>query len=297
MDVRAIHIAAAVAASAALTGALAGCGTVRAGTVTSAGPTSATVAVGAAAQLQKAGDSTSAAKSAKVLETITEAGQTRTATGELSWANGTQSVLHMQVSAAEQAKVGSDGTADAVYTPTAMFLNPHADAQFTQALGGAHWMEFDFADLARTQGSAGAAFQAEAKSADPLTLVRALVVTGKVTSAGPESISGIPTTHYTADLTPADLAGTNASAADREQLGIMQQLLKARGVTNDHIDLWVDSNNLLVKKDEKLATATGTQEIAVSYSDYGVQFAATPPAAYDTFNAGKPLASKQPGVS
>jgi hypothetical protein len=166
--------------------------------------------------------------------------------------------------------------------------------------GGAHWQEFDNAD-AQKANAVGAAYVALAASADPVTEVRALIASGKVTNPRTETINGVQTTHYSGLLTPDDFSthGTGADAA----LAAHRQALIAQGVKTVQIDIWVDYKNLVVRRDMLKTLATGgTISGEVDYSDYGVQFQATPPPAADTFNAGKQLAnagkaSGQPVVS
>jgi hypothetical protein len=289
-----------VALSAVLVGTLSGCGTTKAGNATTVNATadpSGGVPVGAAAQLQKAGDATSAAKSARVHETIMQNGDTRVVDGEFSWDGGAQSVMHTQLPAAEMAKLQSDGTADLIATHTAMYVNLHVGPRVLQALGGDHWMEYDNSDL-KQLGSASAAYVDMMASASPVAEIHAMITSGKLTNPRPETVDGVQTTHYSAELTPDGLTGYGQSG---DALAAEREVLHAQGVKTLSIDVWVDSHGLIVQRYVRKELGSGvTSEAQVSYSDYGVQFQATPPPAADTINVGKKMVdagkNKQPGL-
>lgn len=298
------RMASAVVASAVLVGGLSACGTHASSPAAAAAPaTSGTPSGGQspieatpAALLQKIGETTSAAKSAKIEETITTSTGTTTASGVLSWQNGVQGDLQTQIPAAQASKVGSDGSVEVRYLPDAMYVNMHMADKFSQALGGKHWFEYDYANLDQTPGSTGAAFKDSLKNADPVALVRLLIASGRVTKVGTDTVNGHQATHYSGDLTPGDLTAGNGVTSD--QLAVMRELLQARKVTSGHIDLWVDGDNLVVKREEKLTTATGLLETTVTYSEYGVQVQPTPPPEDDSFKVAKqPLSTNQPSLS
>jgi hypothetical protein len=281
-----------VALSATAAGALTGCGTTRAGdatAVTATGSPSGSTTTGALAQLRKAGDTTSGAKSARVHQVITEAGETRTGDGEISWDGGGQAVMRTQLPAAMKAKLESDGTADVIVTHTATYVNMHVGLPLQKDFGGTHWLEYDNTDLRKLNAGTAALVSLEA-NADPVAEVQALIASGKVADPRSETVNGVQTTHYSADLTPDDFKPTGSSAD--AALAAHRQLLIATGVKTDHVDVWVDSHNLVVRRDNRETSGTGAVVSGeADYTDYGVQFLPTPPPATDTLNAGKAMAN------
>ena len=64
-------------------------------------------------------------------------------------------------------------------------------------------------------------------------------------------------------------------------------------MTTETIDIWVNDDNLLVKKAEKGELATGSMSSTAYYSDYGVKVSVEEPAAGDTADF-KDLMQNQP---
>ncbi|GAB2692583.1 hypothetical protein [Kitasatospora kifunensis] len=309
---------AAAAAVAALTAGLAACGPDTQGSGkaqaagsagTSAAPSAASsapaaaqspTAVTPAAFLQQAGAKTSAQKSAKVTEDITTPTGEITGHGTMSWANGILGTMTMQLPSAASGKLGTDGAMDAVYQSDAMYVNMHMPQSTLAQMGGKHWFKYSYADLSKIMGAAGDTLKDGLKKADPLAAVQAAIASGKVTEVGKESLSGVATTHYTADLTLDQMSGQGVLSS--AQVDALRQQLKSQGVTSAHYDVWVDGQGLLVKQETKSQTANGAIDLSVNYSDYGTQVTATPPPADDTLDAAQLLAQQgkqlgQPGQS
>ncbi len=79
----------------------------------------------------------------------------------------------------------------------------------------------------------------------------------------------------------ADLAGKSSDLSG-DQLSALKKQLDQAGVTTDTVDIWINDENLLVKKTEKANTANGTMTNTTFYSDYGVKVTAEAPPAGDT---------------
>ena len=60
--------------------------------------------------------------------------------------------------------------------------------------------------------------------------------------------------------------------------------LEAAGITTEQIDLWVNEDDLLVKKVEKADTANGAMEFVANYSEYGVDVQVEVPPESDTLD-------------
>ncbi|MFJ1703194.1 hypothetical protein [Kitasatospora sp. NPDC088346] len=249
----------------------------------SAAPSAQAVEVAPAALLKLVGEKTSAAKSAKV-EGVTELPTGKTAMhGSISWADGLQGELTGNAGgpmADAISKAGGDGTFTARYLSDAMFINM-GDGMASQ-LGGAHWIRYGYADLAKLMGPAGDSLKQQLQSADPVNSVRALIASGQVTKAGTEDVNGTKATRYTGDLSAAAIAQAAATGLTPEQIDGLQKQFKAAGITTEHIEVWVSQDDLLVKKVEKVQTAAGPVTSTALYTDYGTPAAVRAPGQSDT---------------
>ncbi|RKE18194.1 hypothetical protein [Streptomyces sp. TLI_171] len=249
-----------------------------------------------AAVLKLVGEKTGAAKSAKV-EATTDFGATKaTMTGAITWEHGLQGELSgaMGGTMAENlAKLGGDGTFTARYLSDAMYINM-GDAMAAQ-LGGAHWIKYAYADLAKVMGPAGDSLKNQLQNADPVTSVRALIATGKATEAGTESVNGSPATKYTADLSLTDVGQAASQGLTQEQAEGLKQQFTTAGITTDHIEVWVAADNLLVKKVEQFQTKTGLMSSTAVYSDYGTPVETGAPFKTDVVDFAEILAASKNG--
>ncbi|MEV7214419.1 hypothetical protein AB0O31_15155 [Kitasatospora cineracea] len=237
-----------------------------------------------AALLKLVGDKTSAAKSAKV-ELVTEIGGAKNEMkGAIAWDHGMRGQLTGSLGGAmgaNIAKSGGDGSFTARYLADEMYVNM-GDAMAAQ-LGGAHWIKYNYADLAKLMGPSGESLKKQLQTADPIASVRALIASGKINQAGTETVNGTPTTKYTGDVTAEDLAGqVLAQGLTQEQVDGLKQQFAAAGVTSDHIEVWITADDLLAKKVEQLQMKAGLFTATGFYSDYGTQVETSAPQASDT---------------
>ncbi|ROR35629.1 hypothetical protein [Kitasatospora cineracea] len=237
-----------------------------------------------AALLKMVGDKTSAAKSAKV-ELVTEIGGAKNEMkGAIAWDHGMQGQLTGSLGGAlgtNIAKAGGDGSFTARYLGDAMYVNM-GDGMASQ-LGGAHWIKYNYADLAKLMGPSGESLKKQLQTADPIASVRALIASGKINEAGTETVNGAKTTKYTGDVTADDLAGQAiAQGLTQEQVDGLKQQLATAGATSDHIEVWITADNLLAKKVEQLQMKAGLFTATGLYSDYGTQVETSAPQASDT---------------
>ncbi|MEV4558251.1 hypothetical protein AB0K51_14845 [Kitasatospora sp. NPDC049285] len=294
---------AATAAVVALTATATGCGTKVTGD-NGAAPSAAgsgSAATGQAAELtpaallKLAGEKTSAAKSAKV-DAVTEVGAAKTSMkGAISWDHGLQGELTGTADAMAKAaaKFGGDGTFTARYLSDAMYIN--MGDGFANQLGGAHWIKYDYANLAKTMGAAGEGLKNQLQNADPVASMQALIASGKVSKAGTERVNGVQTTKYAGDLAAADLTQAAAQGLTKEQVDGLQRQFTTAGITTEHIEIWVTADLLLVKQVQQFATKAGQCTATASYSDYGTPVATTPPSASDTMDFAQLLQSSMAG--
>ncbi|MFF8907143.1 LolA-like protein [Streptomyces olivaceoviridis] len=280
--VRRVTLSAAVVA--ALTG-VAACGSSDSGKDggdKAAGKTAAHVSPIAA--LRSAEKSTDKADSAKVRST-TSIGDlmSMTANGALTWGDGLKGNLTITYTGGQMAelmKKAGTQSMEARYLPDAYYAHM-SDTFARQAGGGKHWIKYSYDDLAKLGGASGSYMKDQIQNATPNQSVKMLLASGDVKKVGEETVSGVHTTHYSGTLNVADLAGKTSNLS-AEQLSALKKQLSQAGVTTDTVDIWINDQDLLVKKTEKADTANGAMTNTSFYSDYGVKVTAEAPPAGDT---------------
>ncbi|MGW4564456.1 hypothetical protein ACWEN3_19245 [Streptomyces sp. NPDC004561] len=279
-----------VAVVAALTG-VAACGS------SSSGKGGKTVGQGAIhlsplAALRTAEQSTDKAVSARVRST-TSVGDvmSMTANGALTWGDGLKGNLTITYTGGKMADMMRQaGTAkmEARYLPDAYYA--HMSDTFAQHTGGKHWLKYSYDDLAKLSGASGSYMKDQLQNSTPNQSVKMLLASGDVKKVGEETVSGAHTTHYSGTVNVAALAGKSSNLS-ADQMSALKKQLSQAGVTTDTIDIWINDQNLLVKKSEKADTANGAMNSTAYYSDYGVKVSAEAPPAGDTVDFAKMLKS------
>ncbi|WBP88356.1 LolA-like protein [Kitasatospora cathayae] len=249
-------------------------------------PANPPVKVSPAVFLEQVTKKTDAAKSAKVTESITMGSVTMKADGAMAWGGGLQGDMTMDMSGTPGAEKMTDaigGTAFVYrFTPDGMYMK--LGGQALQASDGRHWVHIGYGDVAKLQGGAGAGGASSAdqfKKADPVEGVRTLIASGTVTEVGKETVNGKPATHYTGVLNVAGMAKANGGLTP-EQFDRMKQSLATLGISSETIDVWVDADQLVVKRTEQADTKAGAMKVTVTYSDYGTPVNTTAPDQGDT---------------
>ncbi|MCX5293606.1 MULTISPECIES: hypothetical protein [unclassified Streptomyces] len=248
------------------------------------------------AALRTAEKSTDSADSARVESTTTMGSlMSMTADGALGWADGLTGNLTITYTGGTMADTmrGLGTTSmEARYLPDAYYAK--MGEKFAEQAGGKHWIRYGYADLAALGGSSGAYLKDQMQNTTPNQSVKLLLASGDVKKAGTEKVRGVNTTHYSGTVDVADLAGKNSNLTASQLAGLKKQLTQA-GVTTETVDIWVDGQDLLVKKTEKGRMTAGEYTQTAYYSDYGVKVSATEPAASDTEDF-KALLKKQGGT-
>ncbi|MET8623070.1 hypothetical protein ABZW30_04825 [Kitasatospora sp. NPDC004669] len=251
---------------------------------TAAAPAAPPAKVSPAVFLEQVTKKTDAAKSAKVTESITMGSMTMKADGAMAWADGLQGDITMDMSgtpgAEKMAKsIGSTGFTYR-FVKDGMYMKLGGDA--LKASDGRHWVHIGYDDLSKMQGGAGAGQADQLKKADPVEGVRTLIASGKVTEVGQETVNGKPATHYTGELNVSDMASANGNQLTSERLAQLKKSMADMGITSETIDVWVDSDQLVVKRSEQADTKMGAMKVTVTYSDYGTPVTTTAPDTSDT---------------
>ncbi|WP_371546774.1 hypothetical protein [Streptomyces sp. NBC_00554] len=233
--------------------------------------------------LRSAEKSTDGADSARVESTTTMGTMmSMTADGALGWADGLTGNLTITYTGGTMAdtmrQTGST-TMQARYLPDAYYAKM-GDA-FAEQAGGKHWIRYAYDDLAELGGSSGAYLQDQMQNTTPNQSVKLLLASGDVKKVGEETVRGERTTHYSGTVDVADLATDNSSLTESQLADLKKQLTQA-GVTTETVDIWVNGDDLLVKKVEKGELTTGSMSSTAYYSDYGVKVSTQKPPASDT---------------
>ncbi|MFE3164403.1 hypothetical protein [Streptomyces sp. NPDC059224] len=241
----------------------------------------------ALAALRSAERSTQRARSVRVRSTTALGSLMSTrAEGALDWADGltgTLTITYTGGSTADLMRRLDSTSLETRYLHDAYYAK--VGPAFARKLGGKHWIKYPYDYLATLGGGSGAMMTDLMRNTTPNRSVRLLLASGDVRRTGEEQVSGVHTTHYSGTVSVSDLSGESELRA---------QLTEA-GVGTETVDIWVDDKNLLVKKVERAATASGTMAQTAYYSDYGVPVAAEQPPAGDTEDF-RTLLKKQGGT-
>ncbi|WP_326760486.1 hypothetical protein OHB35_30745 [Streptomyces phaeochromogenes] len=248
------------------------------------------------AALRSVEKSTDKADSAKVESTTTMGTiMAMEADGALGWSDGltgTLTITYTGGTMADQMRQLGTTSMEARYLPDAYYAK--MGDKFAEQSGGKHWIKYAYDDLADLAGGSGAYMKDQMQNTTPNQSVKLLLASGDVKKVGAEKVRGENTTHYSGTVDVADLAGESSNLTV-DQLADMKRQLEQAGVTTETIDIWVNDEDLLVKKVEKGELATGSMSSTAFYSDYGVKISTEEPPSGDTADF-KDLMQTQPAA-
>ncbi|MGW0823358.1 hypothetical protein [Streptomyces sp. NPDC002845] len=229
-----------------------------------------------AAALRAAEEATQRAGSARITTTTVMGDMLATKTeGALTWSDGSTGTLRITSTGGRLAgtmrELGST-TMDARLLPEAYYAKVGDD--FARQIGGKHWIRYDHDDLADLPGDTGTSLSNQLRNTAPIPPVRLLLASDDVRRVGEETVRGERAVHYSGTVEVADLG-------EGRLHGLRDQLEQA-GITTETIDIWINDENLLVKKTENGETANGTMSQTAYYGDYGAEVTAEAPPADDT---------------
>jgi hypothetical protein len=248
----------------------------------------------ALAELKQASQSTDEKKSAKVEGQQTQGtaqGQIATKTdGVVDWSGGgtTAEMTITQKGSGAGGLPTSGKPMKARYTEDAMYVNLGNDFAAT-AGKGKHWMRYDYDKLAKQAGPSGALIKDQMQNNNPARSVDLLLASGKVKKVGSEDVKGKKTDHYSGTLEVAELARMQSKQLSEKDLDQLSDQLKQQGFKTEKVDVWIDGDDLLVKKQEQAKGKNGNLDSTVFYSDYGTRVSVQEPAASDTLSFAKTL--------
>lgn len=253
------------------------------------------VALSPIAALRTIESETDKADSAKVEgKTVMGTQMSMNMDGAMAWSDGITGNVTATLTGgtqAEQMKQMGQSKIDYRYLKTGFYANM-GDQFASQAGDGKHWIEYDYATLAELGGAAGDAFKDQMQNTTPNQSVKMLLASGDVKRVGQETVRGTKSTHYSGVVDVADFTGKNADL-DKSQLAELKKQFNQAGMSTETIDIWVNEDDLLVKKTEKASMKTGSFAQTVYYSDYGTPVSVEKPPASDTMSF-KDLMNQQP---
>ncbi|MEU3658592.1 hypothetical protein AB0E77_02295 [Streptomyces sp. NPDC032940] len=178
------------------------------------------------------------------------------ADGALSWGDGVTGSLTLTYTGgttADAMRALGVTSMEARYLPDAYYAKM-GDA-FAARADGRHWIKYAYDDLEDPGDGAGAGFADRMRDTAPDEAVKLLLASDDVHEVGRETARGRYTTHW---------SGT------------------VDGYPGRTVDIWVDGQDLLVKKTERGRTEQGELSQTAYYSDYGVPVPVDRPPAADT---------------
>lgn len=257
-----------------------------------AGKGGAGSAEAATAALKKASESTGGQKSAKVEGAQTQAmpqGKMVTETkGAIDWSGG-GTKAEMEITQKGGASKGTPGAGKPMpvrYTEDAMFLNQGDAAGGMGGAGskGKPWMKVDYAKLAEQAGPSGALVKDQAQNNNPTRSVDMLLAGGDVEKVGTEKVDGEQADRYSGTVKVSDMARMQSKDLSKKEQDALAKQMEKQGLKTQTIDLWINGDDLLVKKQEKAKSKAGKMESTVSYSDYGTKVNVEEPPASQTMD-------------
>ncbi|QEV19634.1 hypothetical protein [Streptomyces alboniger] len=216
--------------------------------------------------------------------------------GVMGWSDGLTGNVQATITGgtqAEQMRQLGQTKIEYRYLKNGFYANM-GDKFAAQAGGGKHWIAYDYAELEKLSGAAGAALKDQAQKTTPNQSVKMLLASGDVKRVGKETVRGTEATHYRGTVDVADFTGKN-SDLDEQQMKELKQQFQQAGLTTETIDIWVNSDDLLVKKVEKADMKTGSFSQTAHYSDYGTPLSVQKPPASDTVSF-QDVMNKQPAA-
>lgn len=230
--------------------------------------------------LQRVEEKTDQANSAKVTGSMDVGESKMTMDGEIDWRDGLLGNLAMEQTGGVLDQAGGDGKMLARYTKDVMYVN--MGPSFSVQTGGKNWISYDYDDLADLAGPSGAVLKDQIQNNTPTQSVKLLLASPDVKKVGTERVGDEDTTHYSGTIDVADFTEKSSKTLTQEELDTFKKQLEQNGTTTERIDVWVNSDDLLVKKVESADTAQGAMEFTAYYSDYGVDVEVETPAPSDT---------------
>jgi hypothetical protein len=135
------------------------------------------------------------------------------------------------------------------------------------------WLKMSLNEVGKLTGINVDQILSQARQSDPSKQLSVLAAAGDITKIGPETVNGVPATHYRGRVDLKKLL--RATSVDK---AFVAQLSKS-GVSTIAYDLWLNADKLPVKLVEHMTVLGRATTLTLTMSDYGVPVTITPPAA------------------
>jgi hypothetical protein len=234
---------------------------------------SGNAAVGALDLVHASAGKTSAAGTSKfeLSMTVQDGSDTQTATG-----SGAFDYAHQ--SGALTLTVPGEGAVSMLFIDKVIYMQMPADAmKMFGGSVGASWFKMDLSQLpsGATSGSVP-----DQLFGNPSQFLQALLSATGAKKVGTETVRGVSTTHYSADVSIAELAkamSVNASAPD-----------DVLGAGTAHIEVWLDKSGLTRRlRTTFSAPKLGTASMSIEFFDFGSPVRITPPPSNQVLDFGQ----------
>ncbi|NLU66958.1 hypothetical protein HCC30_06680 [Streptomyces sp. HNM0574] len=244
---------------------------------------------GALAALKKASESTGKEQSAKVRGTQKQPmpqGEIVTETeGAIDWSSGS-TTGEMQITAkgsSAKAQPGAGKPTTVRYTEDAMYSET-GDAAKAMGAKAKPWMKIDYDKLAEKSGAQGALVKDQAQNNNPTRSVDMLIASGQVEKVGTDTVNGEQADHYSGTVKISDMTRMQSKNLSKKEQEELVATMEKQGLKTQTVDVWINGDDLLVKKREKAKSKAGTMDSTVTYSDYGTKVTVEEPPAGDTMD-------------
>ncbi len=238
-------------------------------------------AQGALAALQSVSKKASEQHSAKVDGTMSMGEMHASMKGDMDWSDGIRANMTMtQKGGLADSAPTAGKPMQARYLPDAMYMN--LGSSLGPKAQGKSWVKYSYDAMAKQAGASGNFLKDQLKNNDPTRSVDLLIASGKVKEVGKEDVRGKQATHYSGKVSVSEIAGLQSKSLSKKDLDDLQKQLQQSGMDAETVDLWVDSDHLLVKRQERAQGKKFSTDTTVFYSDYGTKVSVAPPAASET---------------
>ncbi|KOG91158.1 LolA-like protein [Streptomyces varsoviensis] len=236
---------------------------------------------GALTALQSVSKKAGQQRSAKVDGTMSMGEMHVSMKGDMDWSDGIRANMTMtQKGGAADAAPTAGKPMRARYLPEAMYMN--LGSSLGPKAQGKSWVKYSYDAMAAQAGASGTFLKDQLKNNDPSRSVDLLIASGKVKEVGKEDVRGKQATHYTGKVSVSEIAGLQSKSLSKKDLDALQKQLQQSGMDTETVDLWVDGDHLLVKRQERAQGKKFSTDTTVFYSDYGTKVSVAPPAASET---------------
>jgi hypothetical protein len=222
----------------------------------STSPSSTASTVNAAALVARASSASGQLKTAHIVVTTSAAGKDSTFSGDVGY-----NPLRLALT------IGVEGK-----TLQERIIGNYAYLKLPTGSSAKPWVKLDFAKLAKAMGLD---LNSSLNNANPAQAVQLLEKSSNLKDLGSATVSGVPTTHLSGTVDVAK-AYTSLSGPAKAQYQTMVQQL---GLKDEHIDLYVNSQEIPIKVVQSFTAKTGATTVTVLLSKLNQPISVTAPPA------------------